>query len=245
MAKAFIGTSGFSYHHWRGVFYPHNLPTSSWLKFYSNYFSSVEINATFYHLPKKEDLTNWSSQTPADFVFAVKGSRFITHLKKLSNCQESLELFFENVSGLADKLAVVLWQLPANLPLNLSNLEQFCNWLAKNRLSKEVRQAFEFRHPSWFAPSAQAILKKYNFALCLAHSGVWPFEEMITASYTYLRFHGEHLYSSNYDDDQLAVWASKIKRWLADGLDVYAYFNNDALGYAVKNARTLATMVSH
>jgi uncharacterized protein YecE (DUF72 family) len=148
-----------------------------------------------------------------------------------------LKLFFENASALEKKLGIVLWQLPPNLHVNREKLEGFCELLAQNKIAKNTRHAFEFRHKTWFCKEIYEILRKYKFSLCVAHSNRWPYEEVGTADYVYLRFHGgEILYGSNYSDEELEGWAEKAKDWLSEGRDIYAYFNNDAYGYAVYNA---------
>jgi len=238
-SKIFIGTSGYNYKHWKdGVFYPTKLSPAKWLEYYIQHFNTVELNVTFYRLPSLKTFTGWYRRTPKDFSFVIKGSRFITHLKRLKEPKEPLRIFFENASPLKEKLGVVLWQLPANFHLNLEKLSDFLNSLKKNTKSKKVRQAFEFRHPSWFCQEVYSILQKYNFCLCIAHSNRWPVVEKLTADFIYLRFHGGvSLYHSNYSEAMLKEWADKAKCWLKQGKDLYTYFNNDACGYAIKNAQ--------
>ncbi len=241
MVKVFVGTSGFNYKHWAGgVFYPADLPQEKWLEFYSQKFNSVELNVTFYRLPQKSVFEKWALQTPENFVFAVKGSRFITHIKKLKDVQKPAQLFFENAGGLGQKLAVVLWQLSASLHSDTEKLEKFCQLLRKNTYAEKIDHTFEFRHESWFDEEIYKILSSYNCALCIADSKAWPSVIHSTASFVYLRFHGsEVLFSSSYTDSQLKTWAAQAKKWQKQGKTVYAYFNNDALGYALDNALTL------
>lgn len=236
--RVLIGTSGYSYlHWWNGVFYPLDVPQRRWLEFYAQSFDTVELNVSFYRLPKREAFESWHDRTPENFVFAIKGSRFITHVKKLKNCQEPLALFFDHADGLKEKLKVVLWQLPARLHVDTERLKDFCNMLKESETPPNTRHAFEFRHESWFDDSVYDILKKYNFSLCVAHSNRWPCEEVTTTDLVYLRFHGgEILYGSNYAEEELQEWAGKARKWLEEGRDIYAYFNNDAYGYAVFNA---------
>lgn len=245
MAKVHIGTSGFNYSHWKdGVFYPKDLVQAKWLSFYASKFNSVELNVTFYRLPKRSVFGKWQSQTSRDFTFAVKGSRFITHVKKLKNVKDPVKIFFSEAQGLGQKLSVVLWQLPGNLRVNVEKLEDLAKILSRDKVAAGVRQAFEFRHESWFCGDIYKVLKKYNFALCIAHSNAWPSVEVVTADYVYLRFHGGRiLFTSNYSKKELGVWAKKINKWISEGKDVYAYFNNDAMGYAIDNARTLGRLV--
>lgn len=235
---SFIGTSGYSYKHWGdGVFYPAKMAQKNWLEYYAENFGSVELNVSFYRLPKEQVFEGWYNRTPANFAFAVKGSRFITHVKKLNDCQDSLDTFFHNASALREKLNIALWQLPPNLHVQISNLEKFCDLLAQNEISRKSRHTFEFRHQSWFCQEVYDLLKEFNYSLCIAHSTRWPAMEVITADYVYLRFHGgEALCGSNYSEEELRDWAQKARSWLDEDRDIYAYFNNDAYGFAVSNA---------
>ena len=246
MPRVFVGTSGYNYKHWSDdVFYPKNLPERKWLEHYGKTFNTVELNVTFYRLPKTETFEGWRMRTEPNFGFAVKGSQYITHVKKFKECEEPVKLFFERAGALKEKLEVVLWQLPPNLKLNLEKLEQFCSLLKNLVSSKNARQSFEFRHQTWFCQEVYELLKNYNFSLCIAHSSRYPRDEVVTADFVYLRFHGgEVLYGSNYSDDELDSWASKAKKWLKSGKDIYAYFNNDAHGYAVKNALTFKNLIT-
>ena len=243
--KIFIGTSGYNYPHWGdGVFYPQSFPSSQWLQYYSNCFDTVELNVTFYHLPEAKIFRQWHLKTPKDFSFAIKGNRFITHIKKLKDSKEPLQVFFNNASSLKEKLKVVLWQLPANFHLNLERLAEFTNTLKKNSIAKKFDHAFEFRHESWFCKDLHSLLEKNNFSLCIAHSDRWPTVEVTTANFIYLRFHGQRtLYGSNYSKKALKEWAVKAGVWLKEGKILFAYFNNDASGYAVKNARVFRTLL--
>lgn len=240
----YIGTSGYSYKDWAdGVFYPNGLPKRKWLEYYVKYFNTVELNVTFYRLPKKATFQNWSQRTPEDFVFAAKGSRYTTHLKKLKDPKDSSIKFFERAEGLKDKLGVVLWQLPGNFKFNKEKFTDFCKALEKMELAKNIRHVFEFRHESWFCDEIYNKLKKYNYALCIAHSSKWPFVEKMTADFLYIRFHGRKLYKSKYDIDELEKWADKIKKWAEGNKDTYVYFNNDANGYAIENALELKNLI--
>lgn len=238
-----IGTSGYSYFHWRGVFYPENLPPSKWLEYYSHYFDTVELNVTFYRLPQKKIFESWYKQTPHDFIFVIKGSRFITHIKKLKDCQDSLNLLFDRILALKEKLGIILWQLPPNFKANPKVLEEFLKTLAQKWVmfsKNKLRCSFEFRNQSWYTAEICDLLKKYNYALCIADSPNFPKVEKVTADYLYIRLHGgTELYSSNYSDKELELWTSKIKKWQKQNLDIYIYFNNDAFGYAIENAKKL------
>jgi uncharacterized protein YecE (DUF72 family) len=247
MTKLLVGTSGYNYRHWwGGVFYPRELPQKGWLEFYSQFFDTVELNVSFYRLPNRNTFEGWYHRTPRDFLFSVKGSRFITHIKRLKDCQEPLQAFFSHASGLKEKLEVILWQLPPRFRVNLERLQAFCSLLADISASTPVRHAFEFRDESWFCPEVYGLLERHNFSLCLAHSSALPFAERTTADFTYIRFHGgECLYGSNYSEGELRDWSKRIGVWLGDGMDVYSYFNNDAFGFAVKNALALRELAEN
>jgi len=242
MAKIYIGTSGWVYPHWKGFFYPKDLREKDWLSFYAKTFKTVEINSSFYHSMGKKVYEEWSKKVPDDFVFAVKANRFITHVKRLNDCQEPLTRFFEESLGLEKKRGVILFQLPPRWQANKERFDLFLHQL--RTLDSEIRIAFEFRDKSWLEDSILAILKKYNAALCIQDSPYWPSRQEITADFIYLRFHGgKMLYTSNYSNKELKQWSEKIRSWFGQGLNIFAYFNNDAMGYAVQNAKTLKEMV--
>lgn len=241
MPQAFIGTSGWVYSHWQPKFYPQDLKQKDWLLYYAKYFDTVEINATFYHSMKPKTFKNWRKIVGPKFVFAVKASRFITHIKRLKGCQEPVKKLMNGIRALrTNPYDVVLFQLPPRWQANPARLKDFLKVLPKN-----FRFAFEFRDQSWLESEIYKSLKRANCALVIQDSPYWPKAEVITAEFTYLRFHGaERLYSSCYSKKELQSWAKKIKDWLKNGLDVYVYFNNDALGHAVENAATLKELVA-
>ena len=241
-----IGTSGYNYPHWwNGIFYPADLPQRKWLEFYAEHFDTVELNVSFYRLPSKEAFQNWYKRTPNRFSFGLKGSRFITHIKRLKECREPLSLLLEHASPLKEKLGVVLWQLPPRFRFQKERLEEFCVLLSTLPRSKLIRHAFEFRDESWFCREAIQILEEFNFALCIAHGSGLPYMETVTSDFIYLRLHGgETLYGSNYSDQELKEWAAKIKGWEKRGKAAFVYFNNDAYGFAIKNALTLKKLTS-
>ncbi|MGB9911546.1 MAG: DUF72 domain-containing protein [Microgenomates group bacterium] len=247
--KVFIGTSGFAYPHWKGIFYPENLSQKDWFLYYAKRFDIVELNVSFYRLPQKEAFTNWRKKAdtvhpPAgSFVFAIKGWRWITHIKKLQNCEAELKNFFIAVNEVNSSISnskyqianIILWQLPPSLKFDLLRLKNFCKMLPN-----DWRYAFEFRHESWRNPKTWEILRKYKMAVVFQDYPGWPIFKEITADFVYLRFHGRtSLYASCYTEKELKDWAEKIKNWTKNGLTVYAYFNNDAMGYAVGNAKKL------
>ncbi|HHS49297.1 MAG TPA: DUF72 domain-containing protein, partial [Desulfurella acetivorans] len=205
-------------------------------------FKTAEINYSFYHLPRPSTYQNWYKQTPEDFLFAVKASRFITHIKKLSEVKEAWQQFIENALYLKEKLGPILFQFPPSFratPENIQKLEGFLNYLRLN-LKQPLKFAFEFRHKSWGDKKVYNLLKKYKAAWVIADSPCYPRADEVTADFVYIRLHGSKiLFSSKYTDKELKDLAQKIKKWLKEKKEVYCYFNNDAMGYAVENAKEL------
>lgn len=236
--EIYTGTSGYSYPHWlNGVFYPEEWPKNKLLEYYCRKFNSVELNVTFYRLPNQKAFKNWYLRTPKEFRFSVKGSRFITHIKRLKDISKSVDIFFENASCLKEKLACVLWQFPASFKYNLERLSEFISLLKKNKTAKGTRQALEFRDKSWFSGQVLSLLERNSITLCIADSQKWPSPEKAVSDFIYLRFHGgKELYSSNYSQPELKAQAKKIGPLLKDKKALFAFFNNDASGFAVKNA---------
>lgn len=227
------------YDHWKGVFYPPDLRKDNWLKFYMGHFDTVEINNTFYHLPSPEVFEGWKKEAEKGFVYALKGSRFITHMKKLKEPEESLKLFLGRARILGKNLGPILFQLPPRWRCNAERLMELVK-----ALPSDIRFAFEFREPSWFNEDVYRSLKKKDISLCIYHMPDFVSPVEVTASFVYIRFHGtDFLYGGRYSKGELSKWADLIKRYLRGGLDVYVYFNNDAEGYAVVNARELREMV--
>ncbi|MDI6602833.1 MAG: DUF72 domain-containing protein [Patescibacteria group bacterium] len=243
--KLFIGTSGWIYSHWEGIFYPEDLPGKDKLKYFSKHFKTAEINYSFYHLPRPSTYQNWYSQTPEDFLFAVKASRFITHIKRLKGVREAWKTFLENALYLKEKLGPILFQFPPSFKAaeeNIKRLNQFLILLKtyRGQTSVNLRFACEFRHISWCDKKIYNLLKKYNVAWVIADSPSYPKAEVVTADFVYIRMHGSKvLFSSKYTKEELSPLAQKIKKWLKQNLNVYVYFNNDAMGYAIENAKTL------
>jgi uncharacterized protein YecE (DUF72 family) len=237
--RAFIGTSGWSYKHWRGPFYPADLPTKRHFEFYRRSFDTVELNNPFYHLPQVSAVTAWRENTPPDFVFAVKASRFITHNKKLADPKQHLRIFFERMDLLGDKMGIVLFQLPPRWGFNAERLDAFLDAFAQRR-----RCVFEFRNPSWYAPDAYRILERHRAGFCIYDLAGHTSPLQVTADYVYIRLHGpDGKYAGSYDDHVLMVWAERIRGWLAAGKDVYCYFDNDIGAYAPRNALTLKRLI--
>lgn len=225
MPRLYVGTSGWVYPDWVGRFYPSDLPQRKWLEYYSQQFKTVEINVTFYHQMKPATFDNWAKSTPKDFVFAVKASRFITHIKRLKDVGDPMDRFLESAASLGKKLGPILLQFPPRFKADVKRLEAFLvhsSQLTVNSKKRSensgqltvIRLAFEFRDASWFDESIYKILRKHNAALVIAESGDhWPSEEVITADFTYIRFHGEGgSYASKYTNEELRVWAKKIKK---------------------------------
>jgi uncharacterized protein YecE (DUF72 family) len=238
-----IGTSGWAYAHWRGCFYPDDLPPARWLEFYSRRFRTVEVNVTFYRMPRERTVRTWRDATPEDFIFSVKMNRRITHRHRLDDAEDALEAFLTMLSGFGRKLGVVLIQLPPSMRFDRDRAERFFERL--RRKSPDVRYALEPRHRTWLQQEASDLLRQYAIAFCQADSGGrYPSVEAVTAPFVYLRFHGPGaLYASAYDEEQLRAVAQKMRAWRDRGLDVYAYFNNDFHGYAIANARRLSELV--
>ena len=240
MSKVRIGTSGWHYKHWLGVFYPEGTRASDMFQFYARYFDTVEINNSFYRLPTANTFDNWRESSPPKFCYAVKGSRFITHMKKLKDPQSSSAKFFLAADRLGKKLGPILFQLPPRWKMNLERLEEFLQ-----TLPPEHEYAIEFRDESWLVREAYDLLRKYNAAFCIHDFADMKVPLEITADLTYIRFHGptSAKYWGSYPDRDLRVWADRIKSWRRDLSSVYAYFNNDPEGAAVKNALTLKQLV--
>jgi len=240
--KIFIGTSGWHYKHWlNGVFYPAGTTGSEMFEFYARHFNTVEINNSFYRLPTAKTFDAWRESAPRDFVFAVKASRFMTHMKKLKDAKRTSEKFFLVADRLEKKLGPILFQLPPRWKVNVERLAEFLE-----ALPDKHRYAFEFRDESWIVPEVFRLLRKYNAAFC-----VHDFEEMkipieVTADFAYVRFHGptSAKYWGSYSKAELRKWAQRIDGWRAELSAVYVYFNNDPEGAAVRNALTLKELAS-
>ena len=234
-----IGTSGWSYDHWKGHFYPPEMPAGRFLPFYAGIFPTVEINTTFYRLPEERTVARWRDCVPSSFVFAVKGSGFITHRKKLRDPRATLAPFFEGIAALGDRLGPILFQLPPKWSFDPGRLASFLG-----ALSRDFRYVFEFRDPSWFAREARDELARHRAALCIYDLGGRLSPEEVTTDYVYVRLHGPAgPYQGLYDDGALAGWARKLRAWTSRGLSVYCYFDNDQEGFAARNALQLQGML--
>ncbi|SRR5579884_848154 len=237
---AFIGTSGWNYASWKDDFYS-GVPRKRWLEYYAEHFNALEINGTFYHLLRQNVAKSWYQRTPADFHFAIKGHRYITHVKRLEPPVDSLKMQRDSACSLGEKLAAVLWQLPPSLHKDMAKLRTFVRMLA---IWPEVRHAVEFRNRSWFDDEVAEFLAGEKVAVCQSDASKWPLWQAVTTDLVFVRLHGhESTYASNYDQDALEAWAQKIRQWLNEGRDVHIYFDNDAKGYAPWNAIALAEIL--
>jgi uncharacterized protein YecE (DUF72 family) len=234
--EARIGTSGYHYDHWRGVFYPESLPKRQWFSFYAAHFDTVEINNTFYRLPTAKTFDAWRKQTPAGFCYAVKFSRYGSHVKRLKAPRGTLGRFLRRVDHLGEFLGPILVQLPPRWDVNVERLAKFLAAAPRTR-----RWAVEFRDARWLCEEVYAVLKQYRAALCI-HDMIEEHPRTLTADWVYLRFHGNR-YQGNYSAEALRVWAQRISEYRKSGLDVFAFFNNDQGGHAIHNAADLKRWV--
>jgi uncharacterized protein YecE (DUF72 family) len=236
-----VGCSGWSYPHWRGRVYPEDIAQRSWLERYATLFDTVEVNATFYRLPRRETVAAWIERTPPGFLFAVKASRFLTHVRRLTDVGRGLERFYERIEPLesSPKMGPVLWQLPETFHRDDERLSGVLARLPPRR------HCFEFRHESWFAPDIYELLREHGAALVIGDHPDRPFQAReLTADWTYVRFHhGSRGRRGNYSGGELETWARRIAAWRARA-DVFAYFNNDWEGFAVRNALQLRKRLS-
>ena len=240
--RCWVGTSGWVYQHWRDVFYPANVPSSRWLPLYVAEFRTVELNSSFYRLPQEKTFAGWATKVPDGFRFAVKASRFITHIRRLKDCREPVETFLGRARALGDHLGPVLYQMPPNFHRNERNEAALVDFLSI--LPRDVRHVFEFRHDSWFCPEVFALLRLHNVSFCAFHMVDRQTPLEATTDFAYMRFHGSGaLYGGCYDEAALRQWAGHLRSLPEDVRDIYVYFNNDACAFAVHNARELARLL--
>jgi uncharacterized protein YecE (DUF72 family) len=240
MSNVYIGTSGWHYMHWIGKFYPENTKPKDFKNEYLRHFNTVELNSPFYHLPSAETFQNWRNSTPENFIFAVKASRFITHMKKLKDPVQTFGNFIENADHLEEKLGPILFQLPPKWEFNKERFVEFLEALPR----KGYRYTFEFRNQTWYNEEIYSLLKKYNVAFCIYELEYHLTPLLTTADFVYVRLHGpEKKYSGNYSDEALEQWSERCKTWISEGKDVYIYFDNDQNAYAAFNALKLKEMV--
>jgi uncharacterized protein YecE (DUF72 family) len=237
--RIWIGTSGYVYRHWRkGVFYPVGLPVREELAFYASGFATVELNNPFYRLPTAEMFSRWRETTADDFQFAVKASRYITHVKRLRNVADELALFLERARHLGPKLGPVLFQLPPTQQLDLPRLAEFLALLSSGQ-----RWVLEFRHASWHANEVYRLLAEHEVALCIPVGGGLHPDRITTAAFTYLRMHRGSEPRGGFTAEELKTWAARVRALSSVGKDVYVYFNNDWEGFAVRDAMTLRELL--
>lgn len=235
-----VGTSGWQYRDWRERFYPAKLPQREWLRFFATRFATVEVNNSFYMLPKEESFERWRGETPPGFVVTVKGNRYITHIRRLRDAADSVDLFFTRARKLGDKLGPVLWQLPPRFGRDMHRLETFLR-----ALPRDARHAFEFRDDSWKTEEAYSALDRAGAAWVIPDRPGWREPIVVTGGWSYIRFHegGHGPRGSAYTREKLRRWADRIAGLPA--ADVYVYFNNDPDGAAVRDAETLMGMLEH
>lgn len=239
MAHYLIGTSGWHYDDWRGIFYPEKLPKRRWLEFYASHFNTLELNNSFYRLPSKDAFKNWYHTSPPDFVFSVKVSRFITHVKRLKDCADAVGNFMSRARLLKEKLGPLLYQLPPGMRRDDEKLAIFLAGLPG-----DLKHVLEFRHESWFAEDVFNLLRRYHAGFCVLDMPSLTAPLLATTDFIYVRFHGRQgLYSSLYTDDEMADWAEKIQGLAGKVAAVYIYFNNDVAGYALENARAIRAFI--
>ena len=233
-----IGCSGWSYAHWRKRFYPEKMPAREHFAFYAQHFNSVELNNSFYRQPPRERFEAWREQAPPGFLFAVKGSRYVTHIKRLAGEKKSIDLVVDAALGLGEKLGPILFQLQANFHADLERLERFIGMLPTDE-----RFTLEFRHDSWLVPAAFELLRAHRIALTIPDHPKMPKALETTSDFTYIRMHLPPN-GLGYGRRALQPWAHRVIGWHRDGLDVFVYFNNDMEGHAIKDAKTLISLVN-
>jgi len=230
-----IGTSGWSYNHWYNRFYPEELPRSKWFEYYAKHFDTVEVNNTFYQLPKEITFENWRKRAPKNFLFTVKANRYITHIKRLKDVSAELKRFFERANLLKEKLGPVLFQLPPSMHKDIDLLGDFIKLLPKRRVA-----VFEFRHKSWYSDDVFKLLVKYKVGFCIHDLPGVQSPRIVTSDIVYVRFHGTTgRYAGNYSKAVLKGWADWLREQRKKVRRIFAYFNNDAEGHAVFNAKQL------
>jgi uncharacterized protein YecE (DUF72 family) len=241
VGRCYVGTSGWNYPFWKESFYE-GRPGKDWLRFCARNFTGIEVNATFYRLQSRETFRRWRRETPASFRFAIKGHRYLTHNKKLKDPAPAIALERERASGLGEKLAAVLWQLPAGFRKNQERLESFARALGRWR---RVRHAIEFRHPSWFDDEVADCLRRHHLAACQSDAADWPLWDVVTTDFVYVRLHGHTVtYRSAYSERRIELWARRVNAWVREGREVHVYFDNDANGYAPRDALRLLSRTS-
>jgi uncharacterized protein YecE (DUF72 family) len=235
-----IGTSGWHYGHWEGPFYPENISSDKYLEYYSKFFHTVEVNSSFYRMPDKETVRQWRDTVPDKFIFSVKASRYITHMKKLKEPREAVTFLINTVSLFENKLGPILFQLPPRWHVDAERLESFIR-----SLPLDCSYAFEFRDTSWFDKRVYEILERHNMGFCIYEIGRVLSPQIVTADIVYVRLHGpDGPYRGKYSDHVLENWAGAFSTWANQGKEIFCYFDNDEAGYAPQNAMRLQEMVA-
>lgn len=235
-----VGTSGWIYQHWRGVFYPAEMPVKHWFAHYTGFFDTVEINNSFYRLPSEEAFDAWASQAPPGFLYTLKASRFLTHMKKLKDAEGPLDLILGRARCLGPHLGPILYQLPPRWRCDLPRLRSFLKLLPL-----DLRHVLEFRDSSWYIDAVRDALAEQGVCFCIHDLRGADCPEWLTGPTVYLRFHGptEQAYAGGYSRSHLSRWTERIAGYVQTGRDVFAYFNNDIGGHAVEDARTLKSLM--
>jgi uncharacterized protein YecE (DUF72 family) len=234
-----IGTSGWNYQHWKGIFYPEGLKSKDWLEFYSRRFSTVEINYSFYKLPDKESFESWRESVSGSFIFTAKANRYLTHMKKLNEPAEALGKLLDRVAALKERLGPVLFQFPPFWNINYDRLSKFVSILPK-----VFRYSFEFRHPGWWRPEILDLLKNNNISFCIYEMPKLVTPKEVTSDFVYMRFHGPDIpFKDHFDEEVLLPWADSIAEWARKGKEIFCYFNNDQYGFALKDAEILKKLL--
>lgn len=240
ISKIYIGTSGWSYQDWVGPFYPEDLQNKDFLSYYNHYFSTVEINCSFYYLPNEKTILHWAEKVPEGFIFSVKANRYLTHMKKLKNSLEALDRFMNAVLSLAVHLGPILFQLPPRWKSNPQRLESFLKNLPTGN-----RYVFEFRDPSWWNETVYHLLKINRISFCIFDLERVLSPIVLTTDFVYIRLHGPNdAYRGLYSDEALQNWAKKIEEWRNQNKTIYCYFDNDQLGFSVRNALKLKKILN-
>jgi uncharacterized protein YecE (DUF72 family) len=247
-----IGCSGWNYKHWRGPVYPPEMPVRSWFDHYASIFDTVEVNNTFYRLPEPETFAAWHQRAPANFLYAIKASRFLTHLKRLLDPEEPVIRLFEHARELGDRFGPILYQLPGSFHRDLPRLDHFLSLLPRTLgeaggIPKNLRlhHVIEFRHPSWYVDETYQVLDARSVTLCLHDMAGSTITEPDVGPIVYVRFHGPGgRYFGRYENARLDRWATRLYERVKAGRDVFAYFNNDPEGMAVVNARELQSLMT-
>jgi uncharacterized protein YecE (DUF72 family) len=246
-----IGCSGWNYRHWRGPFYPADVPVRLWFEYYAKSFDTVEVNNTFYRLPEPETFAAWRDRAPDGFLFGIKASRFLTHLKRLKEPEEPVARLFEHARELGDHFGPILYQLPGSFHRDLDRLEAFLALLPRTLgeaggtpKPHVLRHAIEFRHPSWYVDETYVLLEQHSVAMCLHDKAGSAITDPFVGPFDYIRFHGPGgRYFGRYELRRLETWAARIREQFCRGRHVFAYFNNDPEGMAIINARELKQLL--